>query len=402
MSEYQVNCTSLEELLQNKVSQVINEPAYNWNGPFSSFMTDTEHKPAVRVSIINFSLDTDIWEGLRSPAHVGMHPVTPADIWRHYACMTVKTVRSDGSPNPLAMPETFEEAKDQYRRGVIVCGMLAVNPQVYQSYNAKIERGDQDPFDYYSRASDDVNTIINKAIGKTGLALISPDRAVVAMTDRNTDMVISRTKSEYFSGRYHGPCNNHWPNNSLAVMTGLLRFGVNRIAFRDEAQENGKCQRLFGRYRSIVIFDKEPPVTDHTGGVTLLDSARLSELAQISDYGNVDAHVTAQRYCTYNMSAPDGASVCGKCISDCPSGALQNSTPAPDGIFAEDVAEQTHRFWEGTLDFDFGNCTMDRHQKGQLYEDYVCARCEVICASQGIRKSASKLAQINGDRVSLT
>ncbi len=401
MSEHQINRTSLQDLLQNKVNQVVNEPEYHWSGPFSSFMTDEERKPAVRVSIINFSLDTDIWEGLRSPAHVGMHPVTPEDIWRHYACMTVKTVRSDGSPNPLAMPETFEEAKSQYRRGVIVCGMLAVNPRVYQSYSEKIERGDQDPFDYYSRASDDISTIINKAIGKTGLALIGPDRAVVAMTDRNTGMVISRTKSEYCSGRYHGPCNDHWPNNSLAVMTGLLRFGVNRIAFRDEVLENGKRQRLFGRYRSIVIFDKEPLVTDNTGGLTFFDSTRLSELAQISNYSNVSANVSAQRYCTYNMTTPDGASVCGKCLSACPSGALQNSTPSPDGIFAERVAEQKHRFWEGSIDFDYGNCTMDRSQKGQLYEDYVCARCEVICASRGIRKSASKLAQINGDRVSL-
>ncbi|MCP4540091.1 MAG: hypothetical protein GY832_23380 [Chloroflexi bacterium] len=396
MSEYQINRSSLQDLLQNKVNQVINEPEYHWNGPFSSFMTDEENKPVVRVSIINFSLDTDIWEGLRSPAQVGMHPVMPADIWRHYACNTVKTVRTDGSANPLAMPETFEEAKAQYRRGVIVCGMLAVNPQVYQSYSEKIERGDHDPSDYYSRASDDISTIINKAIGKTGLAMINPDRAVVAMTNRNTAMVIKRTKSEYFSGRYHGPCNDHWPNNSLAVMTGLLRFGVNRIAFRDEVVGNGKSQRLFGRYRSIVLFDKEPLVTDHTGGVTLYDSARLSTLKQINDYVNVSASVTAQRYCTYNMTRPDGMSVCGKCLAACPSEALQNSTPSPEGIFADNLIEQTHRFSGETLDFDYGNCTMDRHQKAQLYEDYVCARCEVICASKGIRKSASELTQING------
>ena len=82
------------------------------------------------------------------------------------------------------------------------------------------------------------------------------------MTDRNAEMVIKRTKSEYYSDRYHGPCNNHWPNNSLAVMTGLLRFGVNRIAFRDEANGDGKRQRLFGRYRSIVIFDEAVPADD--------------------------------------------------------------------------------------------------------------------------------------------
>ena len=38
---------------------------------------------------------------------------------------------------------------------------------------------------------------------------------------------------------------------------------------------------------------------------------------------------------------------------------------------------------------------LETMSKGQLYEDYVCARCEVVCATDGIRKSASKTVQIN-------
>ena len=52
--------------------------------------------------------------------------------------------------------------------------------------------------------------------------------------------------------------------------------------------------------------------------------------------------------------------------------------------------------WEGILDFDYANCTNDRHKKRQLYEDYVCARCEVVCAAEGVRKSAKELMHING------
>jgi ferredoxin len=395
MNAFQINRSDLQDLIQAKVLEVTNEPAYNWNSPFKSFMTDEKGRPVIRVGIINFDLDTDIWAGLRSPALVGMHPVSPADIWRHYACLTSMTVRPDGSPNPLAMPEPLEDAKKRYRRGVIVCGMLAVNPEIYQLYGEKISQGDKDPFDYYSRATGDVSRIINKAIGKTGLALINPNRAVVAMTDRNIEMVIKRTKSDYYSGRYHGPCNNHWPNNSLAVMTGLLRFGVNRIAFRDEVSADGKRRRLFGRYRTIVIFDQELPVMDNGAGVTLLDPARLKELKRISDYTIVSDDVVVRRYCTYNLTGADGETLCGKCLPACPSGALQNSTPTPFGSYDDAVTNQEHRFWEGTLDFDYANCVNDRSQKGQLYEDYVCARCEVVCASEGIRKSAIELMQIN-------
>ncbi len=395
MREFQINQANLHDLLQTKVIEVINEPAYNWNSPFESFMTDDQGNPLVRIGIINFDLETDIWAGLRSPALVGMSPVTPADIWRHYACLTSRSVRPDGSPNPLAMPEPFEDAKKRFRRGVIVSGMLAVNPEIYLRYRDKIARGDQDPFDYYYRATDDISKIIDKAVGKTGMALINPDRAVVAMTDRNTKMVIDRTKSEYYSGRYHGPCNNHWPNNSLAVMTGLLRFGVNRIAFRDEVMPDGKRQRLFGRYRSIVIFDQDSLVRDNSGGVTLMDPTRLMELKWISDYTNVSDEVKTQRYCTYNMTTADGESLCGKCLPACPSGALLNSSPTPAGVYRDSALDQKHRFWEGTLDFDYANCINDRTQKGQLYDDYVCARCEVICATSGNRKTAEELTQIN-------
>ena len=136
MSKFQINRTKLHDLLQTKVIEVINEPAHNWTSPFKSFMTGDKGRPVIRIGIVNFDLDTDIWAGLRSPALVGMYPVVPADIWRHYACLTSRTVRPDGSPNPLAMPEPFEEAKSRFRRGVIVCCIndRSQKAQLYEDY----------------------------------------------------------------------------------------------------------------------------------------------------------------------------------------------------------------------------------------------------------------------------
>lgn len=395
MGDVAISRESFERLLRDKVAEVAGEPDYSWGSGFRSFMTDDEGSPVVRVAVTNCAPEMDIWEGLRTPAHVGMFPLGLQDIWMHYAAANVKSTRYDGSPNPLAMPERFEEALGRFRRAVIVSGMLAVNPQVYEFYAEKIERGDGDPYDYYCRAVGEVSAIINKAVAKFALSLVSPDRAVVPMTDNNAKKVIDRTRSDYFKGRYHGPCNNHWPQNSIAAMTDLMRFGINRHPFGDEVWPDGSLQRLCGRYASVVIFDGETPVRDGTGGVSLLDGERLAWLRRLNDYADAAPDVIAERYCTYNMTGSDGTSACNKCIEACPSGALANSSPLPDGTFAERVARQKHRFWEGVVDFDFGNCCRERGQKAQLYEEYACARCEAICAAQGVRKSADEIERLS-------
>ncbi len=388
--------SDLQRLVREKVIEILEEPDYNWNREFNSYMTDADGLPAVRIGIINFDLGFDIWEGLRSPAMVGMHPLTAEDIWRHYSCLTSKNVREDGSPSPMVMPETFASAKQRYGRGILVTAMLAVNPEMYRMYRDRIRAGEAAPFDYYSRATTDVAQIINKAVGKVGMSLMSEGRAAVAMTDRNIGMVIDRTRSQYYTGRFHGPCNDHWPNNSLAVMTGLLRFGIHRIAFRDEVTESGERQRLFGRYRTIMIYDPELPVNNEKDGVIIHNEQRQKRLKSINNYTMVADEILAQRYCPYNRTNGGGQSICGKCLEVCPSGAIPNSSPTPTGGYPEHLMQQQHRFSDGVLDFDFGNCTNDRHKKAELYEEYVCGRCEVICAAEGIMKSADEIQRING------
>jgi ferredoxin len=386
---------ALQEALTRKVAEVVREPEHHWGGGIRSYMTEGRGLPVVRVAATNCASDFDLWQGLRSPALVGMYPIGLRDIWMHYAAMNVKSTRSDGSPNPLAMPEPFEDACRAYRRAVVVSAMLASNPEIYEGYAQKIERGELDPLDTYAKRQGEVSAVLHKALGKLALSLMSPDRAVVPMTGKNVANVIERTRSEYLKGRYHGPCNNHFPQNSVAVLAGLMRFGVCRLPFRDEADSRGKIRRLFGRYASIVIFDRVDVVADDAGGVSLLDARRLEWLRRLSNYTDVSKDAVAGRYCTYNLTKRDGASVCGKCVAACPAGALANSTPGPDGKFSERLLAQKHRFDAGAIDFDFGNCSRDRNQKAELYEDYVCARCEAVCAARGIRKSAADVRRIN-------
>jgi ferredoxin len=390
-----VDVGQIEAYLTRKVVEVAQEPDYSWGNGFRSYLTDGEGGPVVRVAAVNCDPGFDIWENLRTPANVGMYPLTLSDVWMHYAASNIKSTRHDGSPNPLAMPEPYNDARGRFRRAVLLTAMLVINPEIFETYAEKISRGDQDPYDYYGRAQGEASAIINKAVGKTALALMAPDRAVVPMTGNNVARIIARTRGEYLTGRYHGPCNTHWPQNSIAVVTGMMRFGVNRLVFRDELWPDGSVRRLFGRYASLVIFDGRTPEEGGSDGMSLLDGERLARLHRINDYKDIEPDVVAQRYCPYNVTGEDGKSVCGKCITTCPSGALSNSSPRPDGSFSERVALQRHRFWEGTLDFDFGNCTRERNQKAQLYDDFVCARCEAICAVSGVRRNAREIESIN-------
>jgi len=385
----------LQSLLTDKVSEVAGEPDHTWGSGLRSFMVDEEGRPIVRVAVANCAPDLDIWQGLRGPALVGMYPIGLREVWMHYAASNVKSTRYDGSPNPLAMPEPFEEALSRIKRAVIISAMLPLNPSVFEAYAEKIERGDQDPMDYYGRHRGEAGVLINKAVGKLALTLMAPTRSVVPMTAKTAATVIDRTRSEYSKGSYHGPCNNHYPQNSIAVLTGLLKFGINRIPFRDEVWADGSVRRLCGQYASIIIFDEEDPIQDGAHGVTLIDAERLAWLKRVNDYTDVAPEVVADRYCPYSLTKSDGTGTCAKCIGACPSGALANSSPSSEGVFDERVTQQKHRFADGALHFDFGTCNRDRKQKSQLYDDYVCARCEAICAARGARRKAGDVVAMD-------
>ena len=74
-----------------------------------------------------------------------------------------------------------------------------------------------------------------------------------------------------------------------------------------------------------------------------------------------------------------------KCVGFCPSGAQVNSTPTSGGQYAVEVAAQEHRFWDGSLQFDFGRCCEERGQLGSIYSAWSCAHCLTVCLDQGKR-----------------
>ncbi|TET39580.1 MAG: hypothetical protein E3J72_00210 [Planctomycetota bacterium] len=385
-----IQINSVEEIqnfLKEKVRSIALEPEFDRHQTDLGVpcLLDNDGLPAVRVAIANASIDADIWHGLRSPAAVGLHPVGFREIWDFYAANNLKSVLPDGSPNYLAIPESFEEAKKRLDRAVIISMLLPIDKQVFEAYAEKITGGDPDNFDEYPRASSDVAGIISKVAARLSLARLRRDRVVVCMNSTGAKKVVEFSLADSQTGRYHGPCNDPFPQNSVAVLTGLMQFGVSRIPIRDERGEDGKVIRMMGHYATVVVFDNAPLVEDGSGGVVHLDAAHIEKTRKLSDYTVVDEDVVSGRFCPYNrMLGRSGKSVCGKCIMHCSSGAIPNSSPAPNGKYSESILEKKHRFHDGFLDFDFIKCTRERNQKQELYSEYACARCVAICAARGV------------------
>ena len=138
-----------------------------------------------------------------------------------------------------------------------------------------------------------------------------------------------------------------------------------------------------GTVSSIIIFDKEPPVTssESDGEMLMLDEAWRKKIKDLSDFTNTDSNINRYRFCTF---IPEKGEVgCGKCIAYCPHGALASSSPTTKGSYSKAVHAQQHRFYQGALQFDIGKCCDERGQLADLYDGWMCGRCVSICEGEG-------------------
>ena len=97
---------------------------------------------------------------------------------------------------------------------------------------------------------------------------------------------------------------------------------------------------------------------------------------------------------------------CALCLINCPSKAQLNSTPNLSGAYSKEIQKQTHRFWEGKLQFDYARCCDDRGQMASLFPEWSCAGCLTICAAIGNRRKNSsnnfykKMRQLTNTEIS--
>lgn len=228
---------------------------------------------------------------------------------------------------------------------------------------------------------EDVNKMIDKATSRVAIDLVTDDNVVVAMDNRTVEELSREALPETKQGESHGPCKGgNFPQKSLAVSLGLDQFGVSRLIIRDELKGDS-VERFVGPIRSIVVFDKEKPVKDGSGGVAHPGKQWREFLTDLFDFEQTGSDLNDYRYCRHLAEV----ATCSKCRDSCPSGPQKNSSPEPGGNYSPEVKDQPHRFWNGKLQFDFAQCCEKRGQMNDLFPEWSCAHCLSAFATEGVK-----------------
>ena len=378
-----VTVDELTRIFKERLTEVEEEPEFQRSAEKIKYATDENGEPLVKLSIGNVPVDYDLWKELRNPAVIGLHSAGLPEIWELYANRRKQKVDEAGRETIFQVPRSFDFALRNYRRAIIVSVMLPFSPQIIEDYIKQIINKRKSSSHLFARMYEDVNRMIDKATTRVAIDLVADDNVVVAMNNDNVRNVSTETVPQTHQGTSHGPSKGgNYPQKSLAVLMGLGQFGISRIVFRDELT-NGKVQRFAGPIRSIIMFDKQELVKDGSNGMVCPSEAWREFLSQLFDFTNINPDINKYRFCSYIPLNDKG---CKKCIDCCPSGAQANSTPSPTGEYPEQVSRQTHRFWEGKLQFDYGKCCDERGQMAGLFPEWSCARCVSICLDEGSRR----------------
>ena len=350
----------------------------------TDYAVDSNGVPQIKVAMGNMPLEYDLWEGLRNPAVVGIYPAGLPDLWEFYANRRKPKVDEAGRQTIFQVPRSYEFAQKNYSRAVIISLMLPFSPVIIQNYVSQVLDKRNGSSSLFASMYDRINRMLDKAITRLAINLVTDDseRVVIVMNNDNVKSVSTEVISQTRQGISHGPSKGgNYSQKSIAILMGLGQFGVSRMIIRDEVVNN-KVERFGGPVRSIIIFDKNPIARNGQDGIIYPSPAWRQFLFQLSDFTNTDQDVDRYRFCSHISKAQN----CSRCAECCPSGAQKSSSPEPDGRYAEQVARQSHRFWDGKLQFDFAKCMDERGQMAGLFAEWSCGRCLTVCLDQGIRR----------------
>ncbi|MFO7941240.1 MAG: hypothetical protein R6U92_01125 [Bacillota bacterium] len=369
---------SLTANLKEIIVDLKKEPEFSWSSARTTFAIEDDGSPAVKVAIANCGVDFDPWSRLRNPAMIGLHPLNFRELWDFYAMYSTERVDRSGRATLFPVPENYDEAIQRFGRVLMVPVMLPVAQELADEYASSTRRGGLAPVDVYLRSMTEITRLLDAAVTRMAYRLMTPNRTVLAMTTRAVARMSEMSVPATRRGQNHGACKGgNYPQKSVAVLAGLGQFGAHRLVIRDEMVD-GKPKRFMGPIRSLVIFDPEDP--EDSDGVQLLTEGWRESLF---DLHSDRPEASPGRYCQHYTGDPKTA--CSACFDACPSEAVAYSSADADGEYPEEIRNQTHRFWDDALQFDFRRCLERRSQMEEVYDEWLCGRCLAACVSLGSR-----------------
>jgi hypothetical protein len=211
----------LRDILVENVKAVTAEAPFRPEGV--KYALDEGGEPALRVATANVPLEYDLWEGLRNPAGLGLHPAGIREIWTFYAWRTAARRRDEsGRGTMFALPVSFDEARDRFRRVLIVSVMLPFAEALLEAHDRFIRERMRGASWQFSRLYEEVNDTLDRAILRAGMYLNSEHTVAVAMDRKTVDDLSTQAIPMTCQGEAHGPDKEvHYPQKSIAVLTGL-------------------------------------------------------------------------------------------------------------------------------------------------------------------------------------
>ena len=181
--EVDIAVKKLADLFKEKIIKLQDEPEFQWKREGIKYAADEKGEPSLKLTIGNVPLDYDLWEGLRNPDVVGLHPVGLREIWEFFASRRKIGVDESGRQTIFQTPRSYDFARKNCRRAPIISAMLPFCHETIESY-VQLLLKEKEGYSYVlARMYEDVNLIINKATMRVAINLVTNNRVVVGMDD---------------------------------------------------------------------------------------------------------------------------------------------------------------------------------------------------------------------------
>jgi hypothetical protein len=197
-----LSLSAITKLIASNIKALRDDPSFCAGEV--KYSLDSAGEPEVKVAGANVLLDYDLWDGLRNPAGIGLHPASLRDIWEFYAWRTASChLDESGRETIFEVPRSFEYARDRFQRVLIVSVMLPFAGKLLKAHDKFIREHERGAFWQYSRFYEEVNDTLDKAILRTGMELSNAENVVLAMTVRRW-MTFLEVAPDLL-GKAHGP-----------------------------------------------------------------------------------------------------------------------------------------------------------------------------------------------------